>query len=70
MISVDPKTVGDVWVQFYDLEATPTMSYFVSCAQLPSTIAFGVPNGGVAYQVVGEGDVFKHYISKLGRHDD
>ena len=40
-----PDTNNDWWIMSADNEATPTMSYYLNCDNLPTEIVFGKENG-------------------------
>jgi hypothetical protein len=42
---------GQWWYSYAQEEATPTQSYYIFCATLPSTLIFGVFGGTLRYQV-------------------
>lgn len=46
-----PDPTGEWWVLPAGNQASPTMSYFLSCANLPTKIAFGNYSTGLTYEI-------------------
>jgi len=42
---------GASWIMYAENEATPTLSYYLFCRQLPSRIEFGPSDGGERFSV-------------------